>query len=359
MAQMGAEVVKVEPPDGDILRRVGDPEGTGLGPVFVNANYGKRSVVLDLRDADDYRRLLDLIRGADVFVHNRPSSAARDLKIDYPTLSAGCPRLVYCSASGYGSDGPYKDLPAYDDVIQAASGMASLQTNDGEPQYVRTAIADKTTALFVLVGILAALFERERSGIGQAIEVPMFETMISFLMLEHQGGFVFDPPKGPTGYVRMSSKHRRPYRTEDGVVGIMIYTDSQWKGFFDLIGCPELADDPRFATMTQRTEHTDDLYSLVEDALSYGTADHWIELLRERNIPATKVNSIADIFDDEHVRATGLIEHRNDPSIGATRTVRLPIKFARTVPGSPGRPPFLGEHGSVVGKGTRTREKVT
>jgi crotonobetainyl-CoA:carnitine CoA-transferase CaiB-like acyl-CoA transferase len=356
MAQMGAEVIKVEPAEGDILRRVGDVTGTGLGPVFINANYGKKSVVLDVKSSEGYESLKSLIGDADVFVHNRTPKAAKELKIDYPSVSAGHARLIYCTACGYGRNGPYRDLPAYDDVVQAASGMAHLQTNLGTPQYVRTAMADKTTALFVLAGILAALYERERSGLGQELEVPMFESMLSFLMLEHQGGAVFEPPNGPTGYVRMSSEHRHPYRTSDGLIGVMIYTDSQWKRFFSLIGVPELADDPRFATMTQRTVHTDELYSLVESALASATTTEWIMAFRERQIPAMQVNSIEDVFDDEHVRAAGIVEDHEDPVMGTTRSVRLPISFSRSSRAPILRPPLLGEHTRIS---SAKRQRVT
>jgi hypothetical protein len=212
MAQMGAEVVKVEEPGGDILRQVGDVTGTGAGPMFLNANRGKKSVVLDLRDDADHRRLQHLVRQADVFVHNRTPAAAQRLRIDYASLQPLNPRMIHCGASGYGSDGPYRDLPAYDDIIQAASGIAAVQTHDGPPQYVRTVLTDKATGLFVLAAVLAALVERARSGMGQAVEVPMFESMISFLLLEQQGGAVYDPPRGPTGYARVNSPHRHPHR---------------------------------------------------------------------------------------------------------------------------------------------------
>ena len=210
MAQMGAEVIKVEEPGGDILRQVSDTTGTGAGPVFLNANQGKRSVVLDIRHDDDYLVLLQLVACADVFVHNRPPAAARRLRIDYPSLSPGNPALIHCGAHGYGSEGPYRDLPAYDDVIQAASGLAHTQTNGAEPQYVRTSVADKASGLFVLAAILAALYERQRSGLGQAVEVPMFESMASFVLLEQQGGAVYDPPRGEVGYARTASVHRHP-----------------------------------------------------------------------------------------------------------------------------------------------------
>ena len=179
----------------------------------------------------------------------------------------------------------------------------------------------------------------------------MFESMVSFLMIEHQGGAVFDPARGPTGYVRMSSRHRHPYRTSDGLIGVMIYTDSQWARFFELIGCPELAHDPRFATMTQRTEHTDELYSIVDDTFEGASTDEWISMLRKSRIPAMRVSSIEEVLDDEHLQSTGFVERREDPELGSTRSVKFPIVFSRSEPAAPGRPPALGEHNLIRGPG--------
>jgi crotonobetainyl-CoA:carnitine CoA-transferase CaiB-like acyl-CoA transferase len=366
MAQMGAEVIKVEEPDGDILRRIGDTTGTGLGPIFINANRGKKSVVLDVRTERDHGRLIQLVGTADVFVHNRTPAAARRLRIDYDSLCVGNPRLIHCGAFGYGSDGPYADLPAYDDVIQAASGFSYVQTNGREPQYVRTAVTDKACGLFILAAILAALFEREKSKLGQAVEVPMFESMVSFLFLEQQGGAVFDPPRGPTGYARTSSPHRHPYRTSDGLVSVMVYTDRQWRGFFEVIGRPELTDDPRFATIGARTENIDALYALLEQELLLRPTDEWLAILQSRRVPAVKVNSISGLLDDPHVVATGLLERSVHHVVGPIRTARLPIKFGRTVPRRPSPAPTLGEHNALLdglrperkgeADGTRQRE---
>lgn len=347
LAQMGADVVKVELPAGDITRQISDVTGTGCGPIFLNANRGKHSVVLDLHREQDYARFTGLVRDSDVFLHNRRPSAARRLRIDYPTLREVNPRLVHCSAVGFGSAGPYADRAAYDDVIQAASGMAAVQTGTGEPAYVRTPVADKVTGLLVFGSITAALFERQRSGEGQAVEVPMFETMISFLLLDQQGGFVFDPPLGPTGYARTDSPFRRPYRTLDGLIGVLVYTDAQWRSFFDLVGEPGLADDPRFATMGARTENIDTLYRFLEDQLRKRPVNEWLGLFEERGIPASRVNSVEDLFQDEHVVATGLFTADDHPLAGKVRTMRLPVTFSRTPP-RPARPaPALGEHGGL------------
>ena len=348
LAQMGAEVVKVELPAGDITRQISDVTGTGSGPIFLNTNRGKKSVVLDLRREEEYARFMGLVRDSDVFLHNRRPSAARRLRIDYPTLKRVNSRLVHCSAVGFGSAGPYADRAAYDDVIQAASGMAAVQTGAGDPAYVRTPVADKVTGLLVFGSIAAALFERQQSGEGQAVEVPMFETMVSFLLLEQQGGFVCDPPVGPTGYSRTDSVFRRPYQTSDGLIGVLVYTDGQWRAFFELVGEPDLANDARFATMRARSENVDALYCFLEVQLRKRPTAEWLGLLAERGIPASRVNSIEDLFSDVHVAATGLFTTDEHPLVGKVRTMRLPVSFSRTQPRPVRYAPELGEHNELI-----------
>ncbi|WAX58467.1 CoA transferase [Jatrophihabitans cynanchi] len=357
LAQMGADVVKVELPAGDITRQIGDFTGRAAGPIFLNTNRGKQSVVLDVRASEDYERFVELIRGCDVFLHNRRPSAAARLRIDYATLRAVNPALLHCSAVGFGSAGPYADRAAYDDVIQAACGMAAVQTGSGEPAYVRTPVADKVTGLLVFGAISAALYERGQSGQGQALEVPMFETMISFLALEQQFGFVFDPPLGTTGYSRTDSPYRRPYRTADGLIGVVVYTDAQWRSFFELVGRDDLATDARFATMGGRTEHVDELYRFLEDELRARSTAQWLEALADRGIPASRVNTIAEVFSDEHVVATGLFVTDIHPEAGRLRTARVPVTFSRTQP-DPVRPaPTLGEHDRLVRAGASTPQR--
>jgi crotonobetainyl-CoA:carnitine CoA-transferase CaiB-like acyl-CoA transferase len=348
LAQMGAEVIKVELPEGDITRQIGDVKATGCGPVFINANRGKLSIVLDLRLEADYQTFTSLIAKSDVFVHNRRPTAAARLKIDYDRLRLINRRLIHASALGYASDGPYANRAAYDDVIQAACGLASIQGAGGEPSYVRSVIADKTTGLMLFGSILAALFERECSGEGQAVEVPMFETMISYLFLEQQGGLVFDPPFGPAGYARTASSHRRPYRTADGLVSVLVYTDAQWKAFFDIVGTPHLAEDPRYATMRARTEHIDALYSQLEGELVQRSTQAWLSLFDKQGIPASAVNSIEDLLEDAQVAAVGLFESDSHPLVGKVRTARLPVAYSRTPLGRIRPAPALGEHDEAI-----------
>ncbi len=347
LAQMGAEVIKVELPRGDITRQINDVTETGSGPFFINLNRGKLSFVLDLHLEADYQTFTQLIARTDVFVHNRRPQAAARLKIDDDHLRSMNPRLIHASAFGYASQGPYANRAAYDDVIQAACGLAAVQSIN-EPSYVRSVIADKTTGLMLFGSILAALFERERSGEGQAVEVPMFEIMVSNLLMDQQGGFVFDPPLGPTGYARTASPYRRPYRTSDGLIGVLVYTDAQWKAFFDIVSKPHLARDPRYATMGARTEHIDVLYEQLEAALLDRTTEEWLSLFDARGIPASPVNSVEDLFEDPQVKAVGLLESERHPLAGVVRTARLPVGFSRTRLGRIRHAPALGEHDDAI-----------
>jgi crotonobetainyl-CoA:carnitine CoA-transferase CaiB-like acyl-CoA transferase len=348
LAQMGAEVIKIELSQGDITRQIGDTTATGCGPVFINANRGKLSIVLDLRREADYKTFTRLIEESDVFVHNRRPEAVTRLGIDYDRLRSINRRLIHASAFGYASEGPYANRAAYDDVIQAACGLASIQGAGGDPTYVRSVIADKTTGLLLFGSILAALFERERSGEGQAVEVPMFESMVSFLLLDQQGGLVFDPPLGPAGYARTASPYRRPYRTSDGQISVLVYTDAQWKAFFDVVGKPHLAEDPRYATMRARTEHIDRLYAQLEGELAHRSTHAWLSLFDEHGIPASAVNSIEDVLTDPQVAAVGLMESSSYPVVGTVRTARLPVTYSRTPLGRVRRAPALGEHDEVI-----------
>jgi crotonobetainyl-CoA:carnitine CoA-transferase CaiB-like acyl-CoA transferase len=344
LAQLGARVVKVEPPEGDIIRYVADERHTGLGPAFLNFNRGKESVVLDLTTAAGRDALDLLIDEADVFLHNMRPGAMSRLRIDPDTVLARNPRVVHCHAVGYGSGGPYRDEPAYDDVVQGVSGLAAVQGGSGDPEYVRTQMVDKTVGVMALAAILAALHERSVSGRGQAVEVPMFESMAAFLLMEQQGGRVYAGRRGGTGYARTASPYRRPYRTADGTIAVLFYTDAQWRTFFRLIDRSDLADDPQLHSIRGRTERIDELYRLVDEELARRTTADWLEVLRAHHIPAMPVNTVEDLFDDEHLTAVGLFEDVEHPTEGPLVQARLPWTFSRSgAPALPGAP-ALGAH---------------
>jgi crotonobetainyl-CoA:carnitine CoA-transferase CaiB-like acyl-CoA transferase len=345
LAGMGADVIKVEAPDGDITRRIGGGRNPDMGPIFLATNHGKRSIAVDLK-RDEGRLVLDqLLAGADVFVNNLRPDAAGRLGLAADQVTARHPRLVYATLTGFGATGPYRDHAAYDDIIQALCGLAAVQSGGGEPTYVRSAVADKITGIMASSAILAALLARGTTGRGQAVEVPMFETMAQFLLLEQQGGHLFEPPTGPTGYVRTASPDRRPYRTADGYLGVVVYTDRQWLAFFDLIGRPELARDPRFATVTGRTTHVDELYGLVAAVLPGRTSEQWLKDLQPLGIPCAPVLDLDDLLTDEHLLAVEFFRRFEHPTEGTLNLPRPPMRFS-TQPTGPGRPaPLLGEHG--------------
>lgn len=345
LAQLGADVVKVEPPTGDILRTVTPGLAEQMSSLFLSFNQGKRSIALDLRQPEGRRILERLVEWADVFVHNMQPQSAAGLGLSYAELSAVNPSLVYCGVYGFGSGGPYAGRPAYDDVIQAMSGLASLQGHvSGVPQYVTTVIADKVCAMQAATAVVTALFQRERTGIGQAVEVPMFETMSAFVLAEQMGGMTFDPPIGPATYPRTVSPYRRPYRTADGYLAVMPYSDAQWKAVFAATGHDDLATDPRFATATERTAHVDDLYGFLDGALKGRTNAQWLAVFGELDVPAAPVNSLDDLFSDPHLCAVGFFEHKDDGLGHTVRTIRPTTNFSRAALGTSSPAPRLGQH---------------
>ena len=334
LADLGADVIKVESPAGDNMRAVGPMRNPGMGHLYLHLNRNKRSVTLNTKDPDDRQRLLRLVDGADVFISNvRPRALAR-IGLDAASLRARNPRLIYCSAVGFGQDGPYAARPAFDDIIQAMSGLADLQgRNSGAPAYINTIMADKVAGLTLAYAIPMALYEREKSGQGQAIEVPMFETLVSFTLIEHLGGLTFDPPRGGMGYSRVLSPERRPYRTRDGFLALLPYTDAQWQRFFTLAERAALAADPRYASARTRARHFDALYTDLAAIVALRGTDDWLALLADADIPHSRVNPPEALFDDPHLAATGFFQRVEHPTEGALTATGIPVRFSRT-PGS-------------------------
>ena len=282
-----------------------------------------------------------LVERADAFVHNMRPDAIDRLGLDYPTVRARNASIVYCGAWGFRRSGPYGKKPAYDDMIQAVSGLAALQAVDGEPRYVTSVIADKVTGLHVAIAVLAALVHRALTGEGQSIEVPMFETMVSFNMFEHLYGRTYEPPRGSMGYPRALSPDRRPYRTRDGWIGVLPYTDRQWKELFEIAGRPDLAQDPRFTSLPSRLAHIDEVYATLGELLAGRTTAEWLEALDAANIPSMPVNRPDDLVAPTSPPPDSGIEH---PDLGTLRFPDIPARFSRT-PGAIRRvPPRLGEH---------------
>jgi len=349
LGDLGAEVIKIEPPEGDIMRYAGPARHREMGHVFLNLNRNKRSLVLDLKQPDAAPVLLGLAAQSDVLMHNmRPQAMAR-LGFAWERLRQVNPRIVYCSAQGYGQDGPLADRPAFDDIIQGASGLVALEmATGGEARFVPTLIGDKTVGLTMVYAVMAALLQRERTGLGQAIEVPMLETMTAFVMAEHMGGLTFEPPLGPPGYARMLAPDRRPHRTADGHICILPYTDRHWRDFFRIAGRPELAADARLADAQTRARHVAELYALVAECVCDAPTARWLAELKAADIPCGPVNPLAELPDDAHLAAVGFFPLTEHPSEGSIRVVRPPVRFGEADCALRRPAPRLGEHSREI-----------
>ena len=346
LGDLGADVIKVESADGDSMRWVGPNRTEGMGPLYLNANRNKRSVVLDLKDAEDREALLSLLPSADVFVSNmRPQAMAR-LGLGYDAIRAVKPDIVYCLAVGYGSDGPNAGQAVYDDLTQAASGIAGLfQAIDGAPRYAPVNICDRVVGLYLAISIISALHHRAVTGEGQEIEVPMLETMAQFVLADHMGGGAFVPPLGNMGYKRLLSRVRGPYPTRDGYLALVVYADKQWRALSALVGEPDLLDtDPRFKTQEARTQHSEDMGHYLKAHLPQNTTAEWIAALRAADIPAHAVNRLEDLFDDPHLTAVKMFSEMEHPTEGRLKVARFPVKFSKTPASIRCLAPNLGEH---------------
>lgn len=348
LGDFGADVIKIEAPGGDSTRHTGPSIESGMAATFLNTNRNKRSVVLDLKQPEAREALRRLVDTADVFMHNiRPQKLAK-LGLEPEALTARNPRLIYAGLHGFGAAGPYGGRPAYDDIIQGLSGCADLMRRRiGEPQYFPTITADKTTGLIAAMAILAALTGRASSGRGAVVEIPMFECMSAFTLVEHLYGGLFAPPQGEMGYPRVLSPNRRPYRTTDGYVCMLPYTDAHWRAFFAEAGAAHHASDLRFVTIAARTAHTDDLYGLAAELIATQTTGYWLEACARISVPAAPMLSLEEIVDDPHLNAVGLFATLHDPVLGEVRMPGVPVLFDGMRPPL-AMPPRLGEHNREV-----------
>jgi crotonobetainyl-CoA:carnitine CoA-transferase CaiB-like acyl-CoA transferase len=345
LGDMGADICKIEPPEGDALRGIGPARHKGMGPYFLHLNRNKRSLALDMKKPGAREVLLRLLRQADVLLYSFRPKAMERLGASYAEVSAVNPRIIYCGAFGFGQDGPYAERPAYDDLIQAAIGLPVLQARGvDEPTYVATAIADRAVGMAAAGAVGMALYFRERTGRGQAIEVPMFETMAQFVMGDHLYGLTFEPPLGPAGYVRMTDARRRPYRTKDGYIGVLVYNDKQWRRFFALAGRPDLADDPRFGSMGARTQNIGAVYELLTAAFATRTTAEWARLLNEADIPAAPLNTPEGLVEDAHMKAVDFFRLTDHPSEGTIRVMAIPQVWSESRPEIRRHAPRIGEH---------------
>jgi len=346
MSDMGAEVIKIEPPEGDNTRYISVGPAPGMSGVFVNVNRGKRSVVLDLRSQAGKTALRELIKDADVFIHSMRFKAIAKLGFSYEAVAAINPAIVYTNCYGYGRRGPERDRPAYDDTIQAECGLPAVQEQlTGEANYIGTIMADKVAGLTALYATTMALYHRERTGEGQEVEVGMFETMASFMLVEHANGAMFDPPLGPAVYPRTVAPNRRPYRTSDGYIAALIYNDKHWSAFVGAVRPPWASD--LYSTLERRARQIDTVYALVAETLKERTTDEWLTLFRELEIPAAPLRTPDALFDNPHLNAVGLFETVATQH-GPVRFPGVPTWFSRTPGRVAGPAPELGEDTAEV-----------
>ncbi len=348
LGDLGAEVIKVESPAGDPQRNVLPARSPGMGTNFLSVNRNKKSVVLDLKSPGGRADFLTLIKGADIFITNIRPAALDRLSLSPQVLRDANPDLITASGVGFGSDGPYSGKPAYDDIVQSVAGMVGLGLMfdpDSEPLYAPTLIGDKVSGIMMSNAIMAALFHRERTGQAQHIEVPMFETLVAFLMVEHMGAAAFEDVPQDFGYKRLLQPYRRPMKTADGYVTILPNTKAQWQRFFQAVGRPDMADHPWVTDDGERSLNIGGLYDIVAGIAPEKTTAEWVKQMEAADIPAIPVRNLRDLPQDPHLVATGFFEQIDHPTEGKVWTTKPPIKFSQTPARNDRVPvPGLGEH---------------
>jgi crotonobetainyl-CoA:carnitine CoA-transferase CaiB-like acyl-CoA transferase len=346
LADFGADVIKVEPPGGDVMRHAHPMRNPGMGHIFLNANRNKRSVLLDLKKPEALEACLAIAKTCDVLVYNiRPQAMAR-LGLSYEKVSSVNSKIIYVGCFGYSQRGPYAAKAAYDDLIQGAAGVPWLLHKQGarEPRYAPIIIADRSVGQQVASAVSAALYAREKTGKGQRVDVPMFEHLLQIVLGEHLGGYTFDPQVGEPGYARMLAPDRRPYETKDGYVCALIYNDKQWKAFFEVIGRPEMAAKKEYASQEARSQNYDTAYAFVAGEMRKRSTADWIAALEKADIPVQRMNSLADIVADPHLAATGFFGTVEHPTEGTLRSMAVPSEWSETPPAYRRHAPRLGEH---------------
>ncbi len=346
LGDYGADVIKIESLDGDITRQIGPARHSGMGPVYLNANRSKRSIAIDLKQPAGREIVLRLAVAADVLVTNIRPNAMRRLRLDYERVSAVNPGIVYACVCGFGADGPYADQPAYDDLLQGASGLSHLmaRAGDGTPRYAPIALADRVVGLSAVNAILASLLQRARGGRGQQVDIPMFETMAAFVMGDHMGGLTFEPPLDGGGYARHLSPDRRPYRTSDGHICVIVYNDKQWASFFRAVGRDDLARNPIYASFASRMAAIDTVYATLGQILETRTTAAWLQVLKAADIPTMPMHDLESILGDPHLVARNFFGVTEHPSEGPIRNMRVAVDWSET-PAIPNRlAPRFGEH---------------
>ena len=346
LADFGAEVIKVEPPGGDVMRYAWPFRNPGMGHIFLNANRNKRSIVLDLKQSEAREACLALAKKTDVLVYNiRPQAMAR-LQLSYEHVKKQNTKIIYVGCFGYSQRGPYAAKAAYDDLIQGAAGIPALLKIQGAetPRYAPIIVADRSVGQQVASAVSAALYHREKTGKGQRVDVPMFEHLLQIVLGEHLGGYTFEPQVGEPGYARMLAPDRRPYETRDGYVCALIYNDKQWKAFFQVIGRAEMFASKEYATLEARSRNYALAYAFVAEEMKKRSTAEWLEALERADIPVQRMNSLADIVADPHLAATGFFRTVEHPSEGRIKSMSVPSEWSESPPEYRRHAPRLGQH---------------
>ena len=346
LGDLGADVVKVESPAGDVFRAVRPGRRDDLGVAFLNYNRNKRSLAIDLKQPEGQAILKRLAGRADVFVHNMRASSAAKLGASYEVLAEANPKIVYCYSPGFGERGSSRDDPAYDDIIQARSGLAALNADaSGEPKFVRTIACDKIVGLHLALAVVSGVAQQQRTGRGVCIEVPMLESMASFLLTEHLAGHTLVPAEGELGYDRLMTANRKPHRTKDGYAVILPYSTKHWVRFFEICDLPDWATAEKVVNPVQRSIHIDELYGKISELAVTRTTKEWLSALGAQDIPCSDVSTLEDLATDPHLLEAQLFNRISDPRIGELLEVRSPFQVDGEIGGSPNRvAPGLGEH---------------
>jgi crotonobetainyl-CoA:carnitine CoA-transferase CaiB-like acyl-CoA transferase len=329
------------------MRKTGPMRNPDMGAMYLQMNRNKRSIVLDLKQVAARDALITLCKTADIFLHNIRLRSIRRLNLGPEDLVAANPRLIYASLIGFGEAGPYAGRPAYDDLMQGLCALPLLAMRAGatEPRYVPLALIDRLVGMSAVPAVLAAVIHRERTGKGQSIEIPMFETMAQFVLSDHLCGSSFEPPIGQMGYSRVLSTHRGPYRTSDGYLCLLVYNDKQWKGFFEAIGrAGEFVTDARFSNQTARAQRYDEIYGVVADVLRTKTTAQWIEIFQRHDLPCAPLNDLDSLKNDPHLEAVGFFRFSDHPSEGKLRYLGVPSRWSRSQPDIDRDAPRLGQH---------------
>ena len=351
---LGADVIKIEAgqkgKSGDMMRYAGASPTGDLGPIYTSLNRNKRSVQLDAKTEDGKAAIIAMLKEADVFFHNVRLAGMGRLGLDYESVKEINPGIVYVHCAGFGAGGPYEKRQAYDDLIQGASGFAALNAmrSGGDPEYAPSLVADKTVGLFATYATLAALYHKQKTGEGQFVSVPMLESFTFFNLVENLYGETFLPGNGKLAYTRSINANRKPYKTKDGYIGLVPYSDKQWELFFEMGGKSGVFEDPRFSSYSARTENITELYAIIGEVALLKTTDEWLSLLDEANIPAMRYNQMDDVLADPHLAAVDFFQTRNHPEAGDYRSMKHPVEFSATPADVAIDPPRLGADTETV-----------